>query len=68
MATLTAPEPELTVDSPHARVATRPLERVLPYLLVAPVMIYIFVILILPILIEILPGAGLFRFSSGPGA
>ena len=33
--------------------ATRPLERVLPYLLVAPVLLYIFVVLILPILIEV---------------
>ena len=33
--------------------ATRPLERALPYLLVAPVLLYIFVILVLPILIEI---------------
>ena len=33
--------------------ATRPLERALPYLLVAPVLLYIFVILILPILIEV---------------
>lgn len=41
------------VETPHARAASRPLERVLPYLLVAPVMIYIFVVLILPILIEI---------------
>ena len=47
------PEPDLIVDTPHARVATRPLERVLPYLLVAPVLLYIFVILILPLLIEI---------------
>ena len=41
------------VETPHARAASRPLERVLPYLLVAPVMIYIFVVLILPLLIEI---------------
>ena len=41
------------VDTPHARAASRPLERLLPYLLVAPVMIYIFVVLILPLLIEI---------------
>ena len=40
-------------NQPHARVATRPLERVLPYLLVAPVLLYIFVVLILPILIEV---------------
>ena len=33
--------------------ATRTLERVLPYLLVAPVLLYIFVILVLPLLIEI---------------
>ena len=42
------------VETPHARAASRRLERVLPYLLVAPVMnIYIFVVLILPILIKI---------------
>jgi ABC-type spermidine/putrescine transport system permease subunit I len=57
---LSANTPDLLVDTskavvetPHARAASRPLERVLPYLLVAPVMIYIFVVLILPILIEI---------------
>ena len=57
---MSATTPDLLVDTskavvetPHARAATRPLERVLPYLLVAPVMIYIFVVLILPLLIEI---------------
>ena len=57
---MTAPTPDLLVDTskaivdtPHARAATRPLERALPYLLVAPVLIYIFVVLILPLLIEI---------------
>ena len=50
---MTATRPEPLADSSHARVATRRLERVLPYLLVAPVMIYIFVVLILPVLIEI---------------
>jgi ABC-type spermidine/putrescine transport system permease subunit I len=57
---LTAPTPDLLVDTskaiveePHTRAATRPLERVLPYLLIAPVMIYIFVVLILPLLIQI---------------
>jgi ABC-type spermidine/putrescine transport system permease subunit I len=57
---LSAPTPDLlvdtskaVVDTPHAQVASRRLERVLPYLLVAPIMVYIFVILILPLLIEI---------------
>ena len=50
---MTATRQEPVVDPSHARVATRRLERVLPYLLVAPVMIYIFVVLILPVLIEI---------------
>jgi ABC-type spermidine/putrescine transport system permease subunit I len=50
---MTAARPDLLVDSPHARVATRRLERALPYLLVAPVMIYIIIVLVVPVLIEI---------------
>jgi ABC-type spermidine/putrescine transport system permease subunit I len=50
---LTAARPDLIVDTPHARVATRRLERALPYLLVAPVLLYILVILVIPVLIEI---------------
>jgi ABC-type spermidine/putrescine transport system permease subunit I len=50
---MTAPRPDLLVESPHARVATRRLERALPYLLVAPVLIYILIILVIPLLIEI---------------
>ena len=50
---MTAARPDLLVDSPHARVATRRLERALPYLLVAPVMIYIIIVLVIPVLIEI---------------
>ena len=41
------------VEPPHARAATRRLERVLPYLLIAPVMIYMVVVLVLPLLIQI---------------
>ena len=57
---MSAPTPDLlvdtskaVVDTPHAQVANRRLERVLPYLLVAPILIYIFVVLILPLVIEI---------------
>ena len=50
---MTAARPDLLVDSPHARVATRRLERALPYLLVAPVLLYILVILVIPVLIEV---------------
>jgi len=46
-------QPALLEESPHARVATRRLERALPYLLIAPVITYIVVVLIAPVLIEV---------------
>jgi ABC-type spermidine/putrescine transport system permease subunit I len=45
--------PPLLEETPHARVATRRLERALPYLLIAPVITYIVVVLIVPVLIEV---------------
>lgn len=50
---MTPARPDLLIDSQHARVATRRLERALPYLLIAPVMIYILLVLIVPVAIEV---------------
>lgn len=50
---MTEARPDLRIDSQHARVATRRLERALPYLLIAPVMIYILLVLVLPVAIEV---------------